>query len=65
MQMVLTASVHVWCPVNMNILAPKIGVLQMGPKKQNYDFLENSSNDSAFMETVIKNKAAQMVSSGK
>jgi hypothetical protein len=60
--MVLTASLHVWCPVNMNILAPKIGVLQKGRKKQNYDFLENSSNDFAFMETIIQNIAAYMIS---
>jgi hypothetical protein len=56
--MVLTASVHVWCPVNMNIPAPELGVLQMGPKKQNYNFLENGCNDFAFMETIIKNKTA-------
>jgi hypothetical protein len=42
----------------MNVLAPKIGFLQMGLKKQNYDFLKNSSNDFAFMETVIQNKTA-------
>jgi hypothetical protein len=29
------------CPMNMNILAPKIGVFRMGPKKQSYDFLGN------------------------
>jgi hypothetical protein len=28
----------------MNILAPKIGALQMGPRTQNYDFLENGSD---------------------
>jgi hypothetical protein len=32
------------CPVNMNILAPEIKVLQMGPKIQNCDFLENDSD---------------------
>jgi hypothetical protein len=26
----------------MNINAPKLGVLQMNPQKQNVDFLENS-----------------------
>jgi hypothetical protein len=31
--------------VNRNILAPKTGALQMCPKKQNGDFLENGSND--------------------
>jgi hypothetical protein len=31
--------------MNMNILASKVGALQMGPKKQNGDFLENGSND--------------------
>jgi hypothetical protein len=30
----------------MNILHPKNGALQMGPKKQNGNFLENGSNDS-------------------
>jgi hypothetical protein len=25
-QMVLTASVHIWCPVNMNILDPSDGL---------------------------------------
>lgn len=33
------------CPVNMNILAPGIRVLHMGPKIQNCDFLENGSNN--------------------
>jgi hypothetical protein len=29
----------------MNIPAPKIGTLQMGPKTQNGEFLKNGSND--------------------
>jgi hypothetical protein len=29
----------------MNILAKKIWFLEMGSKKQNWDFLENGSND--------------------
>jgi hypothetical protein len=29
----------------MNITAPKIRALQMGPKTQNGDFLENGFND--------------------
>jgi hypothetical protein len=33
-------SIRVWCPVNMNILAPKIGAFWMDPKKKNGDFLE-------------------------
>jgi hypothetical protein len=33
------------CPVNLNIRARKIGALQMGPKTQNGDFLENDSDD--------------------
>jgi hypothetical protein len=33
------------CPVNLNIPAPKSGTLQIGPKMQNGDFLENGSND--------------------
>jgi hypothetical protein len=32
-------------PVLMTILAPRLGTLQIGPKKQNYDFLENGCND--------------------
>jgi hypothetical protein len=31
--------------MNMNITAPKIGTLRMGPKTQNGDLLENGSND--------------------
>jgi hypothetical protein len=33
-------SITIWCPMNMNILAPKIAAFQMGPKKRNDDFLE-------------------------
>jgi hypothetical protein len=33
------------CPVNVNILAPEIRALQMGPKIQNCHFLENGSSD--------------------
>jgi hypothetical protein len=33
-----------WCLVNMNILAPKIGALQLDPKNQNGDFLEHVSH---------------------
>jgi hypothetical protein len=29
----------------MNILAPKLGALQIGPMKQNDDFLKNGLND--------------------
>jgi hypothetical protein len=35
-----------WCPVNMSALAPKIGGLQISPKSQNCNFLENDSCDS-------------------
>jgi hypothetical protein len=38
-------SVIVWCPMYMNIIAPKTGALQMGSKTLNDDFLENYSND--------------------
>jgi hypothetical protein len=34
------------CLMSMNILAPKTGTLQMGPQKQNGDFLEKGSNDT-------------------
>jgi hypothetical protein len=31
-------SIQSWCPANLNILAPKIGALETGPKTQNGDF---------------------------
>jgi hypothetical protein len=38
-------SIRGWCPLNMNILMPKIPALQVGPEKQNGQFLGNGSND--------------------
>jgi hypothetical protein len=32
-------------PVDMNVIAPKTGSLQMNPWRQNIDFLENGSQD--------------------
>jgi hypothetical protein len=34
-----------WCPLNENILSPKIGTFQMGPKTPNGDFPKNNSNE--------------------
>jgi hypothetical protein len=31
--------------VNMNILAPKLGALHMGPRTQNRDFLDDNRSD--------------------
>jgi hypothetical protein len=43
----------------MNILAPKIGTLQVSPRKPNGDFLKNGSNNFIkiylFMETIAIN----------
>jgi hypothetical protein len=44
-------SITGWCLVNMNILAPKIGALQMGPKIQN-DFHENFSSNSNYISVI-------------
>jgi hypothetical protein len=33
------------CSVNLNSPAPKIEILEIGPKTQNGDFLENGSDD--------------------
>jgi hypothetical protein len=38
----------------MNILSPSIGVLQMGPKIQNSDFLENDSNSFWLNFSVLR-----------
>jgi hypothetical protein len=38
-------SITVRCPVNLKILAPRIGAVQMDPKMQIGDFLENDYND--------------------
>jgi hypothetical protein len=35
----------------MNIVSPKLGALQMDPKEQNGDFLENGQNDSDYIST--------------
>jgi hypothetical protein len=40
------------CLVNMNILAPKIGALQMGPKVQNGDSHENFSYDFNYISVI-------------
>jgi hypothetical protein len=43
------------CPVNINILALKIGVLQLSPKEQTGYFLENGcSNLITFRKIMLK-----------
>jgi hypothetical protein len=41
----MSSSIVGQCPINMNILTTKTGILQIGLRKQNYDFLENDPND--------------------
>jgi hypothetical protein len=38
--------------VNVNIPAPKIGILQMYLKKQNGDFLKNVSDDFDYISLI-------------
>jgi hypothetical protein len=38
--------------MNLNIPAPKSGVLQIGPKIRNGDFLENGSNDFDYISLI-------------
>jgi hypothetical protein len=56
-------------PTEYEILAPKIGALQMDPKKQNRDFLINPSDVlviyQIFMDTTALNKTSWAVSSGR
>jgi hypothetical protein len=56
------------CRINLNITAPKIRALQMGPKTENGDFLEIAVTISIefqkLMETVSPNKSTQAASSG-
>jgi hypothetical protein len=40
------------CPVNTNIPASKIGVLQIGPVKQNGDVLENGFNNFFYISVI-------------
>jgi hypothetical protein len=55
--------------MNTNILAPKIGALEMSLKEQNGDFslktLQKLKKKLAFHETNPLNKTAWIVSSGK
>jgi hypothetical protein len=54
-------SITLWCPVNMNILAPKIGAFHIGPKKIDGGFLEKVLMIliifEQFMETIFLNKS--------
>jgi hypothetical protein len=42
------------CLVNMNITAPKIGALQMGPKEQTDNFLKNDSDKSDSFSVICE-----------
>jgi hypothetical protein len=60
--------IRVRCPVHTNILASKIGVFQIYPKKQNGDFLEDNFNDFdkiLYGDHIRKYKTAQVVPSGE
>jgi hypothetical protein len=39
-------------PVNMDILAPKIGDLHSDPRTQNFSFLKNGSNSFDYISTI-------------
>jgi hypothetical protein len=55
------------CPVNINILAPKIGALEINPPPQMLIFLKIALTIlikfQKLMETTAPNKTAHMVSS--
>jgi hypothetical protein len=40
------------CPVNMSIIPPKIGALQMDPKTQSANFLQDSSEDFKYISLI-------------